>query len=228
MHSTCTQSGWEAGSAHACEFRSGGIAPPHFSAGRRSWETTGGGGGLTVGPICQGLKWGGAWLSEGTRIQWTEGRERGEGRLAHGAPVSVGGSVGCGERKMLAGPEWGWSSPVFYFSFFFLFLIFPFLYFQIHFEFKLKFNFMGHHLQIIFVKLEVLILEIFLYIYYLYFCILSLFSSPSFFLFSKTLILNLGFNSTSKNYYLIIITLLFYLMHKHITPTWCIFFYPLF
>ena len=61
----------------------------------------------------------------------------------------------------------------------FSFPIFP-LILNLNLNFNLNSNFVAHHLQTIFVKLEVLILEIFIYIYYLYFHILSLFHYSTF------------------------------------------------
>jgi hypothetical protein len=58
-------------------------------------------------------------------------------------------------------------------------------------------NLVTHHSQIIFVQLEILILEIFIDIYYLYLYIHCFFSFLSFFLFSNPNF-NLGFNPPLK------------------------------
>jgi hypothetical protein len=53
-------------------------------------------------------------------------------------------------------------------------------YFESQFEFQFKFKLCGSSFTNYIVKLEVLILEIFIYIYYLYFHILSLFHYSTF------------------------------------------------
>jgi hypothetical protein len=96
------------------------------------------------------------------------------------------------------------------FSFLFIYFSFPSsipkFNLNFEFEFKLVLNLFSIHV----VELEYQLCK------YNY---IIIFISFLFFSFSNTIILNLGFNSTSKNYYLIIITLLFHSMHKHITPT---------
>jgi hypothetical protein len=64
----------------------------------------------------------------------------------------------------------------------------------------------AHHSQIMFLQLEVLILEIFIDIYYLYLYILSFFSFLSFFYF-QTLILIWGSIHLSSYYYVLLIYL---------------------
>jgi hypothetical protein len=48
----------------------------------------------------------GPWFSE------RSGTPSGAAAAKWAPPVSVGGSVGCGERKVLAGPEWGSCWPI--------------------------------------------------------------------------------------------------------------------
>jgi hypothetical protein len=67
-----------------------------------------------------------------------------------------------------------------HFSFLF-FILFSFLFFlNLDLTSNLNSSFVAHHLQIVFVKLEILILEVLIYIYYLCIHILLLFLSSTF------------------------------------------------
>jgi hypothetical protein len=89
---------------------------------------------------------------------------------------------------------------------------------QVKFKFKIKLG--GSSFTNYICAIKVLSLNTIIYIYYLYFPILS----PS--LIFKTLISNLGFNSTSSNYYLIIfILIILFNAQSYKTPTRCTFFY---
>jgi hypothetical protein len=95
--------------------------------------------------------------------------------------------------------------PKFSFFFFFLFL-FPLFVPKFHFNFKFKFKSCAklYSEYIVKLKVPIIILLIFPYRFSPYF------QNPNF---------NLGFNPTSKIVISLLLSLLFYLMHKHITPT---------
>jgi hypothetical protein len=120
--------------------------------------------------------------------------------------------VGCArDGEMARWAEMKLSRPKRCFNLFlFLFFFIP----KFSLDSNLNSNLVAHHLQIIFVQLEVLILEIFLDLYYLYFESFLFFFSLLFLIFKPNF--NLGFNPNFQSLlYYYYYHDYFYLMHKH-------------
>jgi hypothetical protein len=143
-------------------------------------------------PSAQGL------LARGPTRQFCGGkRKRGGNRVGRASASAVG------PKGEIRGP--GKVLIFFYFIFYFLFSIS-----KLNLNSNLNSNFYGSPLQLIFVKLGILILNIFIYIYIIYIFLYSFF-----FLFPNSNF-HLGFDPTFRIIISLLLSLLFYLMCKHI------------